>query len=578
MEKTLVKIVDCGDSAVSVRFPQEISPEVHAMVLSAVEMIAAAEIPGVLYPVPAYTSVMVPFDPTVTCGETVKDALSGLLSKGPVALSSEDLARVVEIPVCYGGEWGPDLGTVAEHTGLSRDEVIALHTGTDYPVYMIGFTAGFPYLGGMDQRLATPRLSVPREHIEAGSVGIAGNQTGIYSVASPGGWQIIGRTPLKLFDPEREEPFLVSAGDRIRFVSISEEEFERIAGEGSAEAAAKAVSETTAEAPAETGASCGTSKAEVTVTNPGLFTTVQDEGRTGYYASGISHCGAMDRAALELGNALLGNDPGAAGLEATLMTPGLRFEGAAEFCLTGGYCEARFSGSSEIIPMNEPVKAPAGAELLPSPVKLGCRTYITFAGGIDTPPILGSRSSDGRASVGGPDGGRKLVQGDALPLGHGRRESGAQASSHPGGIAPSGSAPMPRNTAQLGARTKVLFVTKGPQFSDLSEAGVRTFLSGEYTVSSSSDRMGTRFDGPVLEFAEGSDGNIITDGILPGAIQVVPSGHPILMNADAQVSGGYSKPFWLASVSRSASAQLKPGDRVRFVLISTGESLRRLRS
>ena len=273
----------------------------------------------------------------------------------------------------------------------------------------------------------------------------------------------------------------------------------------------------------------------------------------------------MDREALAYGNGLLGNDANAAGLEATLMTPGLRFSSDTAICVTGGYCEPCFKGSSDPIPMNQVIAVHAGSELLPSPVKLGCRTYLTFAGGIDVPEVLGSRSTDSRAMIGGVSGGRRLRSGDVLPLGTDESWPVKRSSAHH------------RNLSQLGAAVKVLFITKGPQFEDLSEEAVRTFTSGEYTVSASSDRMGTRFDGPVLEFAHDADGNIITDGVLPGAIQVVPSGKPILMNADAQVSGGYSKPFWLASVSVSAAAQLKPGDKVSFVLISTGEAVRRFR-
>lgn len=565
MEKTLLKIVDCGDSAVSIRFPQEISAEVHDMVISTLTMIKGAGLPGVLDVIPAYASIMVRFDPLITDGEAVKNAVSALLADKPVRLASSGEGRTVEIPVCYGGECGPDLENVVKHTGLDRDSVIAIHSGKEYPVHMIGFTAGFPYLGGMDERLATPRLKVPRTHIEAGSVGIAGAQTGIYSVASPGGWQIIGRTPLRLFSPDREEPFLVKAGDRIRFRSISEAEFRRLSEEQGADAEAEACEKREGDK-VEAFADASSAPARtITLTRPGLLTTVQDTGRHGYLNSGISECGAMDTEALILGNRLLGNDPGAAGLEATLMTPGIRFGSDTEFCVTGGYCEIRFADSDQIIPMNEVVKAPAGTELLSVPVTLGCRTYLTFAGGIGVPSVLGSRSADSRASVGGISGGRKLAQGDVLPLADRVDEEPEQLST------------LPRNTSQIGAAVRILFVTKGPQFGDLSDEGIDTFLAEEYTVSSDSDRMGTRFDGPRLGFDHGADGNIITDGVLRGAIQVVPSGQPILMNADAQVSGGYAKPFWLATVSRSAAAQLRPGDKVRFVLLSTGEAVKRLR-
>jgi KipI family sensor histidine kinase inhibitor len=135
---------------------------------------------------------------------------------------------VIEIPTLYGGDSGPDLDYVASHNGLTPEEVVQIHASGTYRIYMLGFTPGFPYLGGMDERIATPRLETPRTKISGGSVGIAGAQTGIYPIDSPGGWQIIGRTPLALYDPQREEPILLQAGESIRFVPIDQETYDRL--------------------------------------------------------------------------------------------------------------------------------------------------------------------------------------------------------------------------------------------------------------------------------------------------------------------------------------------------------------
>ena len=154
------------------------------------------------------------------------DTLKGL-SKADSGEQSDEV-RLIEIPTIYGGEYGPDIEFVAEHANLSKDDVIKIHSGTDYLVYMMGFIPGFTYLGGLDERIATPRLKSPRLKIDAGSVGIAANQTGMYPLESPGGWQLIGRTPLKLFDDTKEPPVFIQAGDYIRYVPIDQKEYDRI--------------------------------------------------------------------------------------------------------------------------------------------------------------------------------------------------------------------------------------------------------------------------------------------------------------------------------------------------------------
>ena len=165
---------------------------------------------------------MVQYDPMLVSFEDLREAISEVGSK--LKDGKAGAGRLVEIPTLYGGEHGPDLEFVAEQAGLSVEEAVGLHSGVDYLVYMMGFTPGFPYLGGLPERLATPRLTTPRTVIPAGSVGIAESQTGVYPLASPGGWQLIGRTPLRLFDVERDPPSLISAGDRVRFVPLGSED------------------------------------------------------------------------------------------------------------------------------------------------------------------------------------------------------------------------------------------------------------------------------------------------------------------------------------------------------------------
>ncbi len=218
-----------GESGLIVDFGNVIDETVNTHVRTLASLLAESSVEGILEIVPAYRSLLVCFDPLVVGRRRLLEVVADLL---PACASFEvpfrHQARVVNVPVCYGGEFGPDIHYVAEHCGLTVGEVVTAHSGPLYLVYMLGFTPGFPYLGGMAARLATPRLEVPRVRTPAGSVGIADRQTGIYSIASPGGWRIIGRTPLKLFDPHGERPFLFEAGDRLRFIPVGEAECREI--------------------------------------------------------------------------------------------------------------------------------------------------------------------------------------------------------------------------------------------------------------------------------------------------------------------------------------------------------------
>jgi len=177
--------------------------------------------------IPTYCSVTVVYQPEIILFHEIKSRLEELI--GQLEVVEAPPSHVLEIPVFYGGEMGPDFDFVAGHTGKSFEEIIALHTEPEYLIYMLGFTPGFTYLGGLNPDLETPRLKSPRSHIPAGSVGIAGKQTGIYPTASPGGWQLIGRTPVKLYDPHRANPILPKAGEYIKFVRVSISEYESIA-------------------------------------------------------------------------------------------------------------------------------------------------------------------------------------------------------------------------------------------------------------------------------------------------------------------------------------------------------------
>ena len=216
-----------GDRAISIDFGQVIDPKINRHIRQTIERIKALQLEGIIELVPTYCALLVEYDAMQYSYSEICNIIEPTLDEGMTDTTNE-LVTVVEVPTVYGGEFGPDLSFVASHNHLSEDEVISIHSGTDYLVYMLGFIPGFTYLGGMDPRIATPRLSSPRTLIPAGSVGIAGEQTGTYPSDSPGGWQIIGRTPVTMYDMSKAQAALLNAGDYVRYVPIDESEFHRI--------------------------------------------------------------------------------------------------------------------------------------------------------------------------------------------------------------------------------------------------------------------------------------------------------------------------------------------------------------
>jgi len=238
-----VELLPFGETAVLIEFGRGIDPETHRKVKALTNYLDRQPFPGLIEYVSAFSSVTISYDPVkVRCFQrshgwpetasyqTVTALLEEIIAK--LEQGREEQPRQVRVPVCYGSEFGPDLAFVAEHNGCTEQEVIDIHSGGQYLVYMLGFAPGFPYLGGMSEKIAAPRRQTPRMEIPAGSVGIAGLQTGVYPIATPGGWQLIGRTPLDLFCPDKQPPTLLQAGDLITFYPISPAEYAQHKGEG----------------------------------------------------------------------------------------------------------------------------------------------------------------------------------------------------------------------------------------------------------------------------------------------------------------------------------------------------------
>ncbi|MGR9047247.1 5-oxoprolinase subunit PxpB [Halobacillus faecis] len=230
-----ISIHPLGDQALLIDFGESINEETNQQVRQAAAQLDEQKPDWMIEYIPAFSTLTILYNPYYIAKqirsqdllpyEWARTKVLNLISQSSSYRSEK---RTIEIPVCYGGEWGPDLSFVASHNNMSEEEVIVTHMKGNYLVYMIGFAPGFPYIGGMDKKIAAPRRDDPRLSIPSGSVGIAGEQTGVYPIETPGGWQLIGRTPLKLFEADRDQPSLLQAGDRIRFTRIDEAEYKQI--------------------------------------------------------------------------------------------------------------------------------------------------------------------------------------------------------------------------------------------------------------------------------------------------------------------------------------------------------------
>lgn len=561
-----------GDSALTIGWPDEGSLR-PCDIAQAAARIREAAIPGVAETVPAYRTLTVILDRGSLGGQGETDGWSSSLAELADRLllavrSGEDAAadrpvRVVKLNAAFGGEAGPDLADCAARSGMGAEEFVNAYASNEYVVQMIGFAPGFPYLSGLPEKLAQPRRDSPRRQVPAGSIGIAGAQTGVYPMASPGGWQLIGRIGEPLFRPEAEEPFLLAPGDRVVFVPGAFD------GGGKGRAAVDA--DAKGSASPKTAGTGGTNPI-LTVVKPGLFTTVQDAGRPGWRAYGVSAGGAMDAVSMRTANALVGNEEDAAVLEMTLSGGEFRVEKDLLAAICGAEPDARADG--EPVPANRPVWLRAGTMLSFGSFRGGCRAYLAVAGGFDVPAALGSRSTDTRAGIGGVEG-RALVAGDRLcsggtsPVSDGiaaRLKQGAA-----NGRKACASVPWRAEGVRIAAADcAVLRVLPGEEWQDFTEESRSRLFEQRFRVETASDRMGVRLAGEPLRRIESAE--LLSHGVVPGTVQVPSGGQPIVLAAGCQPTGGYPKIAQVIEADWPVLAQCAPGREVRFALVDADQA------
>jgi KipI family sensor histidine kinase inhibitor len=558
-----VRVIEAGDSAVICELDGNslsgpgVDIDVNARAIAMVSAVKQLAIAGIRDVVPTFRSVTVFFDPLVTDVSVVTAALHENVIAAPPVTSD----GTIDVPVVYGGDDGPDLAEVAAFAHCSPDMVIERHTARTYRVCMLGFLPGFAYMASVDETIAAPRHATPRVRVPAGSVGIAGVQTGIYPTASPGGWQIIGRAAANLFDPDRIPPALFRPGDRVRFVRAD---------------AVTALDSSRTEADSQRSATEPCPTRSVTVLQSGLLTTVQDEGRWGHQHLGVSVAGPMDYVAHRLANTLVGNSQDAATLEATWLGPELRIEQESRLAVTGADLQVTLDGAAVLLGV--PVRCGAGSVLRFGDRRSGVRAYLAFDGGVAVPHVLGSRATHLPSGLGGV-GGRQLRVGDRVPLGDplgdiARDSVGpAGASVGAGAAVATAEAAAQRVHAAGGARLRVL---PGPQAAESGPLALEALQRTRYTVSAQSNRMGYRLEGGA-RILGASRGDMISASTFVGGVQVPPSGDPILLMADRQTCGGYPQIAVVITADLPLAGQLGPGDWIEFDTCGHADALAALR-
>ncbi|AGT10776.1 hypothetical protein JCM7686_pAMI4p085 (plasmid) [Paracoccus aminophilus JCM 7686] len=514
-----MRFLPCGSAALLV----ELDDLEDTLALDAA--LRAAPPLGLRAQMPAARTILLEFDPGLTTPARLAAAIQSLAPGGraPGAPNSPPAGRIHEIAVIYDGE---DLAEVARLTGLTTAEVIRRHGESLWTVAFNGFAPGFSYLTGGDPALEVPRRASPRTAIPAGSVALAGRFSGIYPKASPGGWQLLGRTAQAMWDESRDPPALLHPGDRVRFC------------------AQEARSPGVAPVPAQPAAQVSPPSSDAFLIRAApLAALYQDRGREGMAEQGVPRSGALDQGALRQLNRLLGNAAGTAALELT--GGGFAFEtnSAAVIAVTGAPCAIRINGALDFA-SHEPVALNPGDRVEIGAPSAGLHSYLGARGGFAVAPVLGSAARDTLSELG------------PLPLGAGARVALQGASA--GAVLPPESPPeLPR-----AGDTVTLDIILGPRSDWITPEALAALTSQDWRVTPQSSRVGIRLDGMPL--ARTDQRELASEGCITGAIQLPHSGLPVLFLADHPMTGGYPVIAVVAAHHLDLLAQIPPGARLRF--------------
>jgi KipI family sensor histidine kinase inhibitor len=474
-------------------------------------LVASGALPSPDEIVPGHRSVLV----DGISAPTLARALADVSLADEVSAARGD---VVEIPTVYDGA---DLADVARLWDTDVATVVSRHAATDFQVAFCGFAPGFAYLTGMRENV--PRRASPRTRVPAGSVALAGQFAGIYPSASPGGWQIIGRTGVGLFDAANDPPALLPPGTRVRFVPVDDQP--------APVAAPRATTD-------------GGGVGNLTVLRAGALTTVQDGGRRGAAHLGVPRAGPLDAPAARLANRVVGNGEDDAVLETTVDGVGFRVDRPTTLAVTGAPAPLRVDGRPA--EWGVAVRLRAGAVVEVGTAISGVRSYVAVSGGLLASPVLGSRSTDTLSGLGPP----VLSDGQVIAIGDTARAAAVV------------SFTVPRPVGEVLLRVRI-----GPDDERFGPEGVDRLTSSAYTLSTDSNRVGARLQGlPIARRSDdemGADEEMDSTGMVIGAVQVPPDGQPVVFLADHPTTGGYPVIAVVDAADLAALAQARPGTTVR---------------
>ncbi|RMT85934.1 hypothetical protein ALP39_01869 [Pseudomonas marginalis pv. marginalis] len=492
--------------------------------LALFDALMAEPIAGVEEIVPAARTLLIQFRPSAIERQALVDRIAGR----DLSQRREGEQRRVEIPVHYNGE---DLDEVATLLGISRNEVIQRHTAHDYSVAFCGFAPGFAYLTG-GAGFQVPRRQTPRTRIPAGAVALAGDFSGVYPQASPGGWQIIGVTPLQMWDLNRTEPALLRPGYKVRFTDAGP-----LPANGLPTPAAAA-------RPADP------SGAYLEITHPGLHSVLQDMGRPGQTGQGVSRSGALDLGALRAANRAVGNRSDMACVESVLGGLSLVCHGRAVIAITGAHTPVTITSASGLqwaASNYQPIELDVGDRVSLGAPLAGLRSYLAIRGGFEVAPVLGSLSTDTLAQVGPA----ALAAGDRL--GFTTLTTGTSVSLNE----------APAFELPTAADIVTLDVVMGPRTDWFTEDAIQRLTRQLWRVTSQSNRVGIRLAGDT-PLTRSNPQELPSEGTSVGAIQVPASGQPVLFLADHPLTGGYPVIAAVATHHLDLAGQIPINAQIRF--------------